>query len=223
MSKVTRISVVGALAFWFVGVAVATEQPKYEVLEQYGNVELRRYQPMLIAETWVDGSMSNASGRGFRILADFIFGNNTAAAGHSQEIAMTSPVTMQPQAEEIAMTAPVTMQQESGRWRVHFVMPSAYTYETLPQPNNPQVKVRQVPAIDYAVVSFSGFAGDKRTAQIAEALLAWMLENGLTPLANPEVARYDPPWRLPFMRRNEVMIAFERERQPEAEALAQIP
>lgn len=209
MKKVTWFFVLGAflLTFWGVS-AVATEEPKYEVLEQFGDIELRRYEPMLIAETWVNGSMNDASSRGFRILADYIFGNNTAPSGNRQEIAMTAPVTMQPQ--EIAMTAPVTLQQQDGRWRVHFVMPSAYTYETLPKPNNPQVTIRQRPEANYAVVSFSGFAGDRKTAQIAEALLAWMEEYGLTPLASPEVARYDPPWRLPFMRRNEVMIAFAR-------------
>lgn len=209
MSKATWFGVLGIVVCWFSGVAVATEQPKYEVLEQHGNVELRRYQAILIAETWVDGSMSEASGRAFRVLADFIFGNNTAAAGNSQDIAMTSPVTMQPQSQDIAMTSPVTMQENDGRWRVHFVMPSEYTYATLPKPNNADVHIRQVPVTQYAVVSFSGFAGDSKSSQIATELLAWMQANGLTPIGSPSVARYDPPWRLPFMRRNEIMIAYQ--------------
>ncbi|MCH8500556.1 MAG: heme-binding protein [Aliidiomarina sp.] len=213
MKKFVLASLLGVLSLTFLslvdgGTAMATEEPKYEVLEQRGPVELRLYQPMLIAETWVTGSMNEASNRGFRVLADFIFGNNTAESGRSQDIAMTSPVTMKPQSVEISMTAPVTMQQNDNRWRVHFVMPSKYSYETLPKPNNSQVQVRQVPTQTYAVVSFSGFAGERRTKQIATELLAWMQDQGLTPLGSPEVARYDPPWRLPFLRRNEIMIAY---------------
>lgn len=209
MKKIALFSILAALIVCNSGMAMATEEPKYDVLDRHGNIELRLYQPMLVAETWVDGSMNEASGRGFRVLADFIFGNNRAATGIGQEIAMTAPVTMQPPAEEIAMTSPVTMEQKDNRWRVHFVMPSEYTYETLPKPNNPQVNIRQIPATNYAVVSFSGLAGESKTAQIAAELITWMEANGLTPIASPHVARYDPPWRLPFMRRNEVMVAYQ--------------
>ncbi|MCH8493239.1 MAG: heme-binding protein [Idiomarina sp.] len=209
MNKLSLISVLGIVLLGFAGMAMATEEPKYEVLEQKGDVELRLYEPMLVAETWVSGSMSDASGRGFRLIADFIFGNNTSATGVSEDIAMTTPVTMQAEAETISMTAPVTMEQYEGRWRVHFVMPSEYTYETLPKPNNPQVQIRQIPAKKYAVIRFSGFAGERKATEKTADLLVWMQENNLTPSGNPEVARYDPPWRLPFFRRNEVMIAYQ--------------
>lgn len=187
---------------------MATEEPEYQVLDQEGDYELRLYEPMLIAETWVSGSMDQAGGRGFRLIADFIFGNNTSVAGERKEIAMTAPVTMEPQSEEISMTAPVTMEQTDGKWRVHFVMPSRYTYEMLPKPNNPQVKIREIPAKKYAVIQYSGFAGDEKTARKTAALLRWMQSKGLEPVGNPEMARYDPPWTLPFFRRNEVMIAY---------------
>ncbi|WP_113907209.1 SOUL family heme-binding protein [Aliidiomarina celeris] len=204
----------------FPAVVKATEEPEYEVLARYGYVELRRYEPMLVAETWVEGSMNNASGQGFQRLADFIFGNNRSVVstnyGQREAIGMTSPVTLQPEpkakpqseSQSIAMTAPVTLQPDGERWRVHFVMPSQYTVDTLPKPNNANIQIREVPATHYAVVAFSGWANADSSAQIANALQTWMLENGLTPIASPEVARYDPPWRKPFARRNEVMIAY---------------
>jgi len=202
-------SLFGLVSIFVMGNVMATEEPKFQLLEKQGEFELRLYEPMLVAETWVSGSLNQAGSRGFRIIADFIFGNNISAAGGGQEIAMTAPVTMQPESVEIAMTAPVTMEQHDGRWRVHFVMPSKYTYETLPKPNNPAVNIRQIPEKNYAVIAFSGFAGDRKTAQKTEELFAWMHARNLTPIGNPEMARYDPPWRLPFFRRNEVMIAYE--------------
>jgi hypothetical protein len=108
------------------------EQPKYQVVESSGNIEIRDYTPMIVAETEVSGDRLDAISKGFRIIADYIFGNNTAA----QKMPMTAPVTQQGN-EKIAMTAPVTQQGDGNIWRVRFVMPSSYTIETLPKPNNP--------------------------------------------------------------------------------------
>ncbi|WP_211618643.1 SOUL family heme-binding protein [Pseudidiomarina aestuarii] len=191
-----------------VGTAMATEEPKYEVVGKFGDIELRLYEPMIVAETWVDGSMDDASGRGFRLIADYIFGNNTAVAGGSREIPMTAPVTMEPESKKISMTAPVTMEEQEGRWRVHFVMPSLYTMETLPAPNNDAVKLREIPEKYYAVIQFSGFAGEEKVAKKTAELMAFLAERELEPLSAPELARYDPPWTLPFFRRNEVMVAY---------------
>ncbi len=191
---------------FFTSNVMATEEPKYQVLKQQGDFELRRYEPMLIAETWVSGSMDEATGKGFRVIADFIFGNNTSVAGEPREIAMTAPVTMQ--SEKIDMTTPVTMENQNGRWRIHFVMPSRYTYQMLPKPNNPAVTIREIPSRNYAVIEFSGLAGEDKVAKKTAALLQWMQANQLTPQGQPEVARYNPPWTLPFFRRNEVMIAY---------------
>ena len=191
------------------GAAMATEEPKYQVMLQDGDFELREYELMLVAEVWVDGSFDQAGNRGFRLLADFIFGNNTSIAGEQREIAMTAPVTMEPQSEEISMTSPVTMEQQQGKWRVHFVMPSRYTYEMLPKPNNPAVQIREVPKRTYAVIQYSGFAGEEKTSNKTEQLLNWIEQQQFEIVGNPEMARYDPPWTLPFFRRNEVMIAVQ--------------
>lgn len=95
---------------------------------------------------------------------------------------------------------------ESGRWRVHFVMPAAYTMATLPRPNDPSVSLREVPGKQVAVLRFSGFAGTQKVQREAAVLLQWMRAQGLKPTGPAQLARYDPPWTLPFMRRNEVMI-----------------
>lgn len=187
---------------------MATEEPRYTVIEQSGDFELRAYSPMIVAETQVSGPMADASSAGFRLIADYIFGNNTSRAGGSENIGMTAPVSMEPKSEKISMTAPVSMEQTGGQWRVHFFMPSRYTLDTLPKPNNPAVRLREVPAGNYAAIRFSGVVGEKTRAAKTAELMAWLDSKGITPIGQPELARYNPPWTLPFLRRNEVIVAY---------------
>lgn len=187
---------------------MAIEEPKYNVIEQSGDFELREYAPKIIAETVISGDLDDASSAGFKRIADYIFGNNTASAGGNEKISMTAPVTMEAKSEKMSMTAPVTMEKKDGKWRMDFVMPSQYTMQTLPKPNNPDVRLREVPSQQYAVIRFSWFAGDEKVTKKTSELLAWMKEKNITPKGSPELARYNPPWTPPFMRRNEVMIAY---------------
>ena len=190
------------------GFAMAIEEPEYTLIEKSEAFELRSYSPKIVAETMVSGSLDNASRAGFKSIADYIFGNNRSPTGGNEKISMTAPVTMEPKSEKVSMTAPVSMEQAGGQWRVHFVMPSQYTLDTLPKPNNPAVTLREVPASNYAVIRFSGFAGEDKTATKTADLIAWLDSKGITPVGNPELARYNPPWTLPFLRRNEVMVAY---------------
>lgn len=201
---------------------MATEEPNYTILSQTDDFELRRYDGQLVAQTWVTGDQDAASRKGFKILADYIFGNNTAPGGKSRKISMTAPVMMQPEAmsseenkdsdesEKISMTAPVSMQQADGKWRVQFTMPSQYTMQSLPKPNNPDITITELPVQTYGVIKFSGLAGSNKVAEKTEALQSWMQGQNLKIIGIPELARYDPPWTLPFMRRNEVMIRYEQ-------------
>lgn len=189
---------------------MATEEPEFTILKQSENFELRRYNPQIVAQTWVSGDQKDAGNKGFKVLADYIFGNNTAPNGESSKISMTAPVKMQPQtgaSEKIAMTAPVAMQEQDGRWRVRFVMPSKYTMQTLPKPNNSAVSIIEVPAKTYGVIKFSGLTGADKVATKTAQLQDWM--QNLNTVGTPEMARYNPPWTLPFMRRNEVMIEYQ--------------
>lgn len=188
---------------------MAYEEPKYDVIEKSEPFELRAYKPMIIAEVLVDGSMDEAGNKGFKLIADYIFGNNKSRAGSSEKISMTVPVTMEPKPEKISMTAPVSMQETAGKWRMYFVMPSKYTMETLPVPNNAEVKLREIPAKKVAVLRFSGLAGEAKTAKKTEELLAWLDTKKIQPSSVTELARYNAPWTLPFLRRNEVLVEYQ--------------
>lgn len=189
---------------------MATTEPKFDLLEKSDAFELRQYHPMILAEVIVEGDMEQASKKGFQLIANYIFGNNRSQSGKSAKIAMTAPVTLQPQPEKIAMTAPVTVTSTTDKWRVHFVMPAQYTMNTLPIPNNSQVILRQMPECKVAVLQFSGLANAEKTAQKIKELLAWMTLKKLeVSTAAPELARYNPPWTLPFLRRNEIMIQYQ--------------
>jgi len=208
--------------------AMATEEPKFELVSKHDHIELRRYPAFIVAETFVDGDMDAASGKGFRAIADYIFGNNVAVGlapdKGTEKIAMTAPVTMEPvntASQKIAMTAPVAMEplpdagpvghmpqamQGAKRWRVHFVMPSNYTLNTLPKPNNPAVQLREVPVKTWAVLSYSGFNTEAGIQQRTDELTTWLAAQKMKTTGNPQLARYNPPWTLPMFRRNEIML-----------------
>jgi hypothetical protein len=178
----------------------AVEQPRYAVQKTRGNVELRSYEPMVVAEVRVDGARDAAVQEGFRILADYIFGSNEP----KQKIAMTAPVTQQA-GEKIAMTAPVTQQGKDGQWTVRFIMPAGQSLETLPKPKNPRIQLTAVPARNVAAIRFSGFWSDSAMQVHRDELAAAIKDMGLEPVGTATFAYYDPPWTLPFMRRNEVL------------------
>ncbi len=190
------------------GTLMATEEPKFESLRLEDNIEIRRYVPVIVAETFVDGDMDSATRHGFQRIADYIFGNN-------ERIAMTVPVVAEPQdkAEKIAMTVPVSIKPQEAaatrmagaqRWRIHFVMPSQYTLATLPKPLNPAIGLREIPARTYAVLTYSGSNTASTVQERTDQLLAWLQAQGIAPIGQPQLARYNPPWTLPFLRRNEI-------------------
>ncbi|QWE21141.1 heme-binding protein [Polynucleobacter sp. AP-Kolm-20A-A1] len=184
---------------------MATEEPKYSILEKEPPFEIRSYAPVIVAEVQVDGDLDEASSQGFRLIAAYIFGQNQV----NRKIAMTAPVMVEdqvPKSAKIAMTAPVGIESNAGKWTVSFVMPAEYSMETIPKPINPQVQLRQMPALKKAVISFSGFYNSQKVAEKTLELEQWMGVRNLSAAGAPNFARYNPPWTLPFMRRNEVMI-----------------
>ena len=195
----------------FMGGAMANEEPRYEVIKKDNDFEVRRYQPMIIAEVLVTGTLSEASNKGFRQIADFIFGNNEdPVKKQSEKIAMTAPVTMEADtSSKIAMTAPVTMESSEGSWKMAFVMPSKFTMDTLPKPKNPNVTIKQMPPQQVAVVTFSGWVDEEKLAAQTIRLNEWMAKNGLKSSGTAQLSRYNPPWTLPFWRRNEVWMKLD--------------
>ena len=196
---------------WIASVAMAVEEPKYTVLEKAEPFELREYAPLIVAEAEVEGDLDAASSLGFRLIAGYIFGENQVA----EKMAMTAPVGIasntQKTSAKIAMTAPVMIEAhpslEANRlWTVSFVMPAEYTLKSLPKPLNPQIKIREIAAQKRAVMTFSGFYDEEKVQAKTQALRDWMQVKNLKSAGEPQFARYDAPWTLPFMRRNEVML-----------------
>ena len=156
----------------------------------------------MVAEVTVTGDQRQAAGKGFRLLAGHIFGGNR----RHQSIAMTAPVARVQTEQKIAMTAPVTQTQQDGAWVVRFTMPSAYSLETPPEPDNPKVQLRAVAPARFAVARFSGLADKKSVDAKTAELEGFVTAHGLHAIGPASLAQYNPPWTLWFMRRNEVML-----------------
>lgn len=186
---------------------MASEEPAYEVIEGFQEFELRRYAPALVAVTEVGGGLEEAGSNAFAILADYIFGNNRGRT----KIEMTAPVNQQPARERIAMTAPVAQQAidaETGdeRYEVTFFMPARFTRDTLPIPLDPRVTIREAPARLMAVRRYSGRWTETNYRENEAILLKAVRDAGLMPISSPVYARYDPPFKPWFLRRNEVQV-----------------
>lgn len=188
------------------------EQPSYKIISKQGNKEIRRYDGYIIAKTTVTGSFRDAQSEGFRILASYIFGNNKSR----QKISMTAPVVQQSGNEKISMTAPVLIVPAGKKtWTMTFSMPSKYSIEALPVPNDERVKIEKVEEKLVAALTFSGFWSETKIAEKGQELSEWMKGyQGYELSSLPMFAGYNPPWTLPFLRRNEILIELRQAKQP---------
>jgi hypothetical protein len=203
------LAFVALLFIWALGSYIVIrnlEEPKFTVLESKDGYDIREYEPYIIAEADVIGSYKEASSNGFRIIGDYIFGNNTSRSS----IAMTAPVLESKSSEKIAMTVPVidTKKDEESR-TISFVLPSEYTLETLPMPNNPQVTITQVDSRKVAVLTFTWYPTTKRVESKKKELLASLEKNGLEVDGEVQVARYNPPLSMPLVLRNEIIVPIK--------------
>jgi hypothetical protein len=200
------------IVLWVAGSFVviwSIEEPAYTIVEKRDGYEIRKYGPYIKAETAVTGSYQEATGQGFRIIADYIFGNNVA----KESISMTTPVIESPESgrsEKIAMTTPVLEASgESATRTIAFVLPSKYTLATLPRPNNPAVTLTAVPARTVAALRFTWYPTTARV-ETKKALLTSYLARDQKNIIGPiETARYNPPLSMPLMLRNEILIPIE--------------
>jgi hypothetical protein len=183
-----------------VGIRAGTPEPAYRVIGAAGPLQIRQYAPRLAASVTVPGDEVAARSAGFRRLAGFIFGGNSA----STSIEMTAPVAQS--AQKIAMTAPVAQTGGPDGWTITFYMPANYTEATLPRPNDPGIRIAMAPAETYAVYRFSGIPGANPVHK-GEAIIAANLKTSpWVAIGEPVAWFYDPPWTLPFARRNEVAV-----------------
>jgi hypothetical protein len=199
LSPIFALALAGCSVF---GIRSGTEEPRYSVVASIGPVEIRQYAPRLAASVSVQGDEIAARSVGFRRLARFIFGANTANA----DISMTAPVA-QSAAAKIAMTAPVAqVQGPAGSWTITFFMPAKYTLATLPKPADAGIQITEVPGATYGVVRFSGVPGAAPVAAAKARLFGALAGSDWVPEGDAQDWFYDPPWTLPFARRNEVAV-----------------
>ena len=195
-----------ALSLFLIGapLAMAIEEPSYRVTEKAEPFEIREYPPLIVAQVEVPGDLSEASSAGFRLIANYIFGNNIAVRDGGVNMAEPVP-------EKIAMTVPVIAEGKGDQktWLIQFVMPKQYTMDTLPKPNNSQVKLILIGPQKLAVIRFTGFVGDDKVQEKTAELMAWIKSRNALPLGSPRLARYNPPWSIPWMRRNEILIPIQ--------------
>lgn len=200
---VSTIGQVGESVLSIVGIRVGTEEPPHTSRRLTDAVEIRRYEPRIAAQTVVDADEEQARQEGFRRLARYIFGGN----GGNQQVAMTAPVSQSPKgSQKIAMTAPVSSTPGSDGWVVRFFMPAEWTMDTLPKPDDERVTLTEVPAETVAVLRFSGGRGRDDVAPQMAALESALRAHDIGILSEPMAWFYDPPWTLPPLRRNEVVV-----------------
>jgi hypothetical protein len=187
--------------------AMSYEQPDYTVLYENDDVEYRQYEPYLVSETVIENSddSKDAGNEGFRRLFKYITGANQGQA----KISMTAPVSQAP-SEKISMTVPVQQGESADGWQVSFMLPTEYTLETAPVPTDSRVYVREVPGRLMAVLQFSGRWTEKNYTRSQTELMESVNAESIDAIGEMQRAAYNAPFSLPFLRRNEVMVAVDR-------------
>ena len=188
----------------------SVEEAAYTAVIKDAPFELRDYEPMVIVETTIDDDFENAGNKAFKRLFAYITGDNVT----NSDISMTAPVIADPagtsSGTDIAMTAPVLQEYSQGGWRYAFVLPADLTLETAPKPIDDKVRLAQVPGKNVAVIQYSGFWSEDSMQEKTSQLNDWISANNLTATSEPRWAGYNPPWTIPFLRRNEVMIDVQQ-------------
>jgi hypothetical protein len=202
MEVVKRVVSIAIAAIFGVGNAMAGEEAEYAVMLSEQSFEIRLYESHILAETTVESDFDSAGNKAFSRLFKYISGNNIS----QQKVDMTSPVSQEAASEKIDMTSPVGQQKDKDRWAVSFMMPASYSLETLPEPKDPEVILRQVPARYVAAIRYSGIWSEKAYQRHKGELEAWIEIKGSRVVGEPVWARYDPPFMPWFLRRNEILI-----------------
>ena len=187
-----------------VGIRSASE-PKYQILVDSDKIEIRQYPPMVVAQTVVNTDYKDSSSQGFNRLAGYIFGNNK----NEQKMSMTAPVFQEQEFAIMDMMVPVMQQKTQKVWLMAFVLPQNYTVSSAPTPLDSAVLIKEIPSKKVAVIKYSGSLSEQGIEEKSEELKHWLFKKGYKPISTSRSAAYDPPWTLPFLRRNEVHIDIE--------------
>ena len=206
--KNTAAAIVFGIASVF-GFNVGIEEPNYKVIEKLDtSIEVREYNNRIAAETTVlTEDADKARSQGFELIAGYIFGKNKGR----QSIAMTSPVEIDSKGKTIAMTSPVQVGVSLGSMTMRFFMPASYSMDTLPQPMDSRVKLIQLPKATQAILRFTGSTSDEAVAQKTQQLLEGLKSSRWKAIGPTSAYLYNPPWTIPFLRTNEVMVGVRRD------------
>lgn len=210
--KFKKIILLCLIPFLLVGCSMFgirdTEEISYDVKHKEGDFEIRQYPDRLIAQTTVAGSYKDSQSKAFRRLFNYISGQNVKKT----EIAMTAPVTEKKANLKIAMTAPVTREPKDGAWTMGFAMPAQFkSLAELPSPLDSKVELVKRPAALFAVLRFTWRSNEERNQEKLKELQGWLEKNKeYKSISAPTFAGYDPPWTIPFLRRQEVMLEVQK-------------
>jgi effector-binding domain-containing protein len=181
---------------------MAIETPKYTVIKEVNSFQIREYTEYVTAEVEVEGSFDEAGSKAFRLLFDYISGNNS----NKQKVEMTAPVEQKSQGEKINMTAPVEQKGRDGKYIISFVLPQTLTLETAPTPNDPKVVLKNNPVRRLACITYSGFWSESNFLENQARLMGWVAVQKLKIKGEPIYARYNSPFSIWFLRRNEILV-----------------
>lgn len=189
---------------FFLGACASIASPKYSILSKREGYEIREYAPYIVAEVEMRGSYKESLNEGFRVLFDYIRGNNE----RRESIEMTAPVLQEAggESEKIEMTAPVLQEERGKGYVISFVMPKNHSLGTLPRPKDPRVMLREVKRKKVAALCFTWYASEEKTRKKTEALAALLRRDGDQAVSPYRTAQYNPPWAIPFLRRNEILV-----------------
>lgn len=187
------------------GYNAGVKEPEYIIISKEGNYELREYPKIVRVTAFVAGDFNSSQKESFNKLFDYISGKNTA----KKDIPMTAPVFMEGKGQEISMTAPVLMEESEKGWRMSFVLPQVYTLDSAPQPLDNSLRLEELKDKKYASLRFSGFFSESNFLDRSKDLTAWINKNNFKIVGSPIRAGYNPPWTLPPLKRNEILIPVE--------------
>ncbi len=209
-----------SLSFLVSGCAIlgakAADEPASVIIAEDGAVQIREYEAFSVVETTLPGRFDVAARAGFRRLFDYIGGANHG----SEEIEMTAPVLVRPQETgtgAMALAAPQPASAGQGgfddgseAWTIAFVLPEGMTAASAPRPADARVSRGDVPAHRVAVIRFPGWLRAVRAERWRRELAAWLGTRGIAHEGDWRIAGYNPPWTLPWLRRNEVIVTLSQ-------------
>ena len=183
------------------------EEALYSTLAIEDNFEIRRYEPVIIAQTAVDGNYSAATRKGFDRLTEYVSGNNLA----KQTVSVDAPVSVSNDEKlpKIALTLPYFEEYIGGRWLVSVAMPESYQLETLPKPVDSSITFKILPRLKTAVIKFSGSKSESSVSRNTTLLNQWISNNKLSPTSAARSVVYDSPLTVPVLRRHEIHISVQ--------------